>query len=251
MGVIDTKSLVNAGLSASESLVYLALLKRGTATVKDIAKDSGFHRTNIYDVLEQLKEKGLVSMFREGKISQYRASNPLALQQYLREKQEWLAGVLPDLQALQGIAGDQVVVDVFKGDAGMKTAFNEMLRLGEPLYAFGVRGQLREKLPIFAAQWIREQKAQRLPYYAMYTSHESIPHNCTEVRLVAERDDQPVATFIYGDNVCINIWSPALVAIVIRSKEVAQTYKRHFDLMWAVATPVKVPSAKTMSAAKK
>jgi sugar-specific transcriptional regulator TrmB len=231
---MDAKVLINAGLSEAESLIYITLLRIGTATVKEIAQECGYHRTNIYDVLEQLREKGLVSSYREGKTTRYSAADPENLLAYLKEKEDWLSGVVPDLKKLQGSAAEAVEVEVLKGEEGMKAIFRDILRENKPWYAFGVRGQFREHLPVYAKQWFRDATRQKLKYYGIYTTRKDRPFYYTGVRFVKEEYNSPVATFIYGDKICINIWEPALIAIVIKSKEVAQVYKKHFDLLWAL-----------------
>ncbi len=230
---MNTKQLAELGLTEAESVIYYSVLKLGTCTVKNIAKECGFHRTNIYDILEQLKEKGLVAFFKEGKTMKYRAADPHNLYSLLREKQEILDNIFPEIEKLHKQTAEAIQVEVYKGNEGMKAAFRDMIKEAKPLYAFGVKGQLREKLPIFAQQWLRDAKNKKLPYYAIYT--ENPPPYYTEVRYVPQEISGPVATFIYGDKININIWEPTLTAVVIKSKLVAQMYKKHFDLLWKIA----------------
>ena len=110
-----------------------------------------------------------------------------------------------------------------------------MIREGKPLYGFGIKGQLREKLPVFAEQWLRDVKNKKIPYYGIYTKRGNLPSYYTQVKFVSEELSSPVATFIYGDKININIWDPTLVCIVIKSKLVAEMYKKHFDLLWKIA----------------
>jgi len=230
---VNKEQLTELGLTETESIIYYSVLKLGTCTVKDISKECGFHRTNIYDILEQLKEKGLVTFFKEGKTMKYRASDPHNLYSLLREKQEVLDNIFPEIKKLHKRTAEAIEVEVYKGDEGMKASFRDMLKEGKPLYAFGVKGQLRKKLPVFAQQWLRDAKNKKLPYYAIYT--ENPPPYYTDVRYVSQELSGPVATFIYGDKININIWEPTLTAIVIKSKLVAQMYKKHFDLLWKIA----------------
>lgn len=230
------KALEQLGLSGAEATIYEAVLKLGTCTVKDITKTCGFHRTNIYDVLEQLKEKGLITSYQEGKAMQYQATNPQALYDFLNEKKQALDTIFPTLLNLQARSKDDVHVEVFKGAEGMKTAWRDQVREAKPIYGYGVKGQLREQLPIFAQQWLRDVQAKQIPYYGIYTEND-FPAYYTAVRVLPKKYSSPVATFIYGDKVNINIWEPTLVAIVITSKLVAQMYKQHFDLLWEIAKP--------------
>ena len=58
---MDITVLFEAGLTVNEAKVYIALLERGSSAVNDITKASGVHRVNVYDVIERLQTKGLIS----------------------------------------------------------------------------------------------------------------------------------------------------------------------------------------------
>lgn len=234
---MDAKKLVELGLTETEAQIYYAVLKLKTCTVKQISKESGFHRTNIYDILEQLKEKGLIAYFQEGKVARYGPANPHNFYELLREKKELLDAVFPDLKELYAKSTEEIQVEIAKGSEGMKSAWRDMIRERKPLYGFGITGQLREKLPVFAEQFLRDLKHFKIPYYGIYTKRNNNPHYYTEIRYVSEELSGPVATFIYGDKVNINIWEPSLVTITIKSKLVANMYKKHFDLLWKIAKP--------------
>jgi len=231
---MNPKELIQLGFTDAEATIYFTVLKLGLCTVKDISKDSGFHRTNIYDVLEQLKEKGLITYFKEGKTLKFQVTNPKNLYELLEEKRNILDSLFPEILRLNNIMSDEIFVEVYKGDEGMKSAWRDMIRDGKPIYGFGIKGQLREKLPVFAAQWVRDARAKKIPYFGIYTE-KNPPAYYTEVRYISSEYSSPVATFIYGDKININIWDPSLVAVVIKSKLVAQMYKKHFDLLWKIA----------------
>ncbi len=232
---MDTSKLISLGLTEAESLIYYTVLKLGNCTVKQIAKECGFHRTNIYDILEQLKEKGLITFFKEGKTMKYNASDPNNLYELLKEKEEILDSILPDLKGLYNNSSDEIQVEIYKGVEGMKSAWRDMIKEGKTLYGFGVKGQLREKLPVFAEQWLRDIKKKKIQYYGIYTKRGNNPSYYTKIKYVSEELSGPVATFIYGDKININIWDPSLVSIVIKSKLVAEMYKKHFNLLWKIA----------------
>lgn len=230
-----TTELKQIGLSDAEATIYQSLLKLKKANVKDIAKECGFHRTNIYDVLEKLKEKGLVTSHKEGKVVYYQASDPQNLYDFLEEKKQTLDSIFPLLQQLQASSSEKVNVEVFKGNEGMKAVFRDMIRTKKTIYGFGIKGQLREKIPIFAKQIIGQLKREKIKYYAIFTERDNLPEYITEARYVNEKLSGPIATFIYGDKINIQIYEPSLLAIVIHSQEVAKSYKQHFDLLWKAA----------------
>ncbi|MBD3360848.1 hypothetical protein GF366_03535, partial [Candidatus Peregrinibacteria bacterium] len=57
------KILKNLGLSEKEAMVYFSTIKIGTAPVSKIAQAAKINRVTTYDILEKLKQKGLVSHF--------------------------------------------------------------------------------------------------------------------------------------------------------------------------------------------
>lgn len=55
------KTLKELGFSEKEILIYLALVKEKNASVLKISKNTKLPRSTVYDLLEKLIQKGLVS----------------------------------------------------------------------------------------------------------------------------------------------------------------------------------------------
>ena len=64
------------GLTETEEKVYLSLVKLGESPASEIIKKTQLHRTTIYDVLERLIEKGLISFVTKNKIKYYLTASP-------------------------------------------------------------------------------------------------------------------------------------------------------------------------------
>jgi predicted transcriptional regulator len=183
--IMDAKQLSRLGLTQAEAVIYPVVLRLKSCTVRDISKESGFHRTNIYDILEQLREKGLITISKQGKTTIYNASDPNNLYELLREKKELLDSIFPGLKEMYLSSSEEIKVEVYKGTEGMKSAWRDMIKEAKPLYGYGVKGQLREKLPVFAIQWLRDIKNKKIPYYGIYTERGNPPGYFTEIRYVS------------------------------------------------------------------
>ncbi len=85
---MDETILTEIGLSANESKLYLALLEAGISTAGEIAKKSHVHRTNTYDSLQRLVEKGLVNYIERDQTKYYEAAPPKDILRYVKEKEE-------------------------------------------------------------------------------------------------------------------------------------------------------------------
>ena len=74
MNIID--QLEKLGLNGRQAKVYLALLQLGTGTAIDIAKATRFKHPTVYDVLDVLKERALVTETFEGGRKLFSAEDP-------------------------------------------------------------------------------------------------------------------------------------------------------------------------------
>ena len=59
--------LAEIGLTERESKVYLALLELGSTTTGPLVKKSEVPNSKVYEILESLQNKGLVSWITKGK----------------------------------------------------------------------------------------------------------------------------------------------------------------------------------------
>jgi HTH-type transcriptional regulator, sugar sensing transcriptional regulator len=67
--------LVRLGLTQYEARAYMALLRRDGSTPAEVAKVAGVPRPRIYDVIDSLVARGLVSV-RPGRTGKYAATSP-------------------------------------------------------------------------------------------------------------------------------------------------------------------------------
>lgn len=235
---MDTEPLKRIGMSESETKVYLALLKMGKGNVTQIAEESGVHRTNIYNILDKLKGMGLASHFKKDNRMYFKAADPENLMNYLKESEEAVQDLMPDLKKIQELVSEKVSVEVFQGEKGMKSAMKDIIREKEEVVGFGMTGQLRTYLPVFAKQWIRDIRRSRILNRYIYVKGTEFVDRNFRVRVLPEEFNTPVGTQIYKDKVLVTIWEPNMLAIMIRSKHVADNYRKHFELLWSIAKSI-------------
>ena len=87
---MDSTDLEKLGLNGNEAKVYYELLKIGRSTASDLVRQMGIHRNIIYDNLEKLISKGLVSYVIEDSKKLFIAQEPSAILDYLDKKEEEL-----------------------------------------------------------------------------------------------------------------------------------------------------------------
>jgi HTH-type transcriptional regulator, sugar sensing transcriptional regulator len=241
MAIMDAALLESLGLTQNESKVYLALLELGETKTGPIVKKTHMHRVLIYDSLESLKQKGLTSFVIKQNIKFFQASDPKRLVEFIEEKKAQAQQILPELEILQKTASSHQTVSVYEGLVGLKSAMNNMLKELSPggtHYVFA-SGNMAPTMGPYYDLYQKIKKNNKIKTYVLYDfsfkKQKPIIDRTTaqEIRFF-EFQTFPTDTWIYNDKVLIVTYTASPpVAILIESKETAQSYKRMFDGFWA------------------
>ena len=112
---MEKDALLAIGLTKYETEAYLTLLKIGTATAVEIATKSKLHRSNIYDSLNKLVSKGLISHFTKEDVKHYQVEDPNQLRMIIKSKELELEKILPKLEEMQNKKNSSSKVLVYGG----------------------------------------------------------------------------------------------------------------------------------------
>ena len=125
MKAIDLK---NAGLNTKEATTYLSILELGEANMRQHDKKPKLKRTTLYDLVESLKEKGLISSTKRGKKILYVAENPSKLVEQMEERKQALERIVPELLSIANGITNKPKVRFFEGAEGIKEVYRDVLR---------------------------------------------------------------------------------------------------------------------------
>jgi sugar-specific transcriptional regulator TrmB len=227
------KVLEKLGFSTNEIKVYLTLNDYGSTKAGKISRLAKIDRSSCYNALKSLIEKGLVSYVLIGRIKFFQATGPNRLLDYLREQEEDIKEVLPQLQARHKAAKIEGQVRLFKGIKGVKSIFLDIVRTGKNNYVFGSEGQFSEKMPEFALQFDRLKKENKIRTQLIIRKDRTeCDSKTSEYRYLSKVSESPAVTNIYGDKIAIIIWTDEPEGIIIENKAAAKAYKSYFDFMW-------------------
>ncbi|OJI07324.1 hypothetical protein BK004_01160 [bacterium CG10_46_32] len=127
-------TLKKFGFHDKEIIVYLALLKLGSAPIRAIAETVNINRTTTHGILRSLSEYGLVSFVDKEKRRYFAAEPPEHLLGALKMKQNDLEQtrsdiekILPDLKSLYEKSEGKPKVRYFSGDSGIRTILQDVL----------------------------------------------------------------------------------------------------------------------------
>ena len=235
------KILQEIGLTKNESLVYLNLLELGLTTVSALSKKCKLHRSNVYDAIERLIEKGLVAYIIKNDTKYYEATDPDSLHNLIKEKEIQLKTIMPQLKLSQQLAEEKSEAHIYKGLTAAKNIINHMLSKKKTIYVYGVIKGIGELASPFLANFHKRRIAAKIWMHHIYNTDAQDRINFlktldyTAVRTLPREFDSPVATNICGDEVIFILWSKDALVIQIINKDIANAYKKYFDLLWSLA----------------
>jgi len=122
--------LENLGFSPNEIKVYLALNDHGSSKAGKVAKIAKIDRSSCYNTLKCLIEKGLVGYVSIGQVKWFQSAGPKKLLQFIKEQEEDIKEILPDLDARHKATKASGQVRLFKGLKGVRTIFQDIISSG-------------------------------------------------------------------------------------------------------------------------
>ncbi|MBU0615724.1 MAG: hypothetical protein KJ601_06530 [Nanoarchaeota archaeon] len=234
--------LIKAGLSKNEAAVYVLLLKSDQSLASDIAKKTDISRPHVYDSMNKLIEKGLVSYVIKNNKRYFSAANPKELLKYLEDekekidaKQEEVKALLPNLLNIQKEQKPKVSVEVYEGKEGIKTVLMDIVNYGQDFVAFGATHKFKKVLPIFSKVFVKRREQKNIQGNIIVREGETpIETKLNHYKWIPKEYSLPTSTIVYGNNTATIIWSETPLGIITKSKEVADSNKSYFKLLWKI-----------------
>ncbi|MCK5176994.1 MAG: helix-turn-helix domain-containing protein, partial [Candidatus Aenigmarchaeota archaeon] len=150
---MNTKILEEVGFTPKEIEVYLVILGLKTSPIFEIMSKANVSRQSIYEILQKLLNKGLISYITKDRKKQYYASNPERITDVIREqeillkeKEVALQTLLPELLKRYRQNKEETKFEIFVGKEGMKTVNNNLLKVGKEIYILSNEGKIYDFL---------------------------------------------------------------------------------------------------------
>lgn len=227
------------GLMDSEIKTYLTALKKGPSTAIKLSEATKLSRPATYTAIEQLTQRGLMSLIQKNKKRFYAAEDPYQLIAYSQRKEKELKEVtsqlkrkLPELKA--GMVHKKPLVRSYEGEEGIK-AIVETLSQTKPNFV----NEMGDLDAIFNVLDLKDLKKLRkvvlnkqVDLKAIFCGQPRSPEPKTAQRYFLPNSQRGFAAdILIKDNVVtVMIFKDELHAIIIESKEVADMLHTLFEL---------------------
>lgn len=245
------KILEEIGLTKNEIKIYLALLKLGQTTSWNIIKNTGIHTSKVYDGLQRLANKGLVSYVIISNTKNFNATNPTRLLDFLIDKkrnienqEKEIKKIIPKLKAEIVSVQQETKAEIFKGWKGMETVYKmlrEKLKKNDINHVIGAsKGEDLEQVKIFFNKHLKGLAEKGIKQRIIYNNEAkgNIEEQTKHPKLFKVRYIQnttPAEINIWADKVMTVILTKDPTVILVTDKKVADSYRIYFELLWKSA----------------
>lgn len=232
------------GLTDGEIKVFLALFDLGLSTKTPIAKKSKVSQSKVYEILDRLIEKGLVSEILKNNVKHFQAELPSRLKDYLNNKKKKLEfqekivqDLIPQLEMKRRKKEGEYSAVVFKGVEGIKTALREMLDEGNEFLAMGVRSSKKEVYNRAILHWHNKRIKKKINARVIFSEKGDYLEKYKKMKFTKIKylpDITPSAVGILGERVIICTFEEELNCLLIKSKDVSDSFKQFFESLWKI-----------------
>jgi sugar-specific transcriptional regulator TrmB len=245
--MIIHETLATLGLDHKQTDIYLASLKLGPASIRDIAEESGINRGTTFEQLKILKGRGVMNQVPIGKRKFFSPEPPDRLLRLAEEKLKEIEqarttlsqDIVPDLASLAKDS-TETLVRHYEGDEGIEVVLRDILQTmagsANPVYRVyssrRIRKYLYRPFPNFTRQ--RVQKNITVKVIAIGAGGEDAPLSAR--KWINSSEPNPSASYVavYGSKCAMISLSKGdyPIAVVIESEGIAQALNISFDALW-------------------
>ena len=236
--------LTQIGLSENESKVYMALLDNGPLPVNRMHEETGIDRRNIYDVLNKLISKGLVTFAIENKKRIFQITSPKRImlfleeqKQHINDKKKIASKILSKLERKFEARTSSVEAEIYRGYEGIKTIWEDTLNYKEAMM-IGAGGFGYDRMPRYWIAFNRKRIKRGIRWKELVIermrNHPMLKEKLIESKfLPKELTGPPNVIWIYGNKVTNILWLETTpIAFVVNDKEIAESYRVYFKFLW-------------------
>lgn len=241
------EKLIKLGLSKNEANIYLFLLKNPNITTGLIIKETGISNSRVYESLNSLISKGLVTYTIQKDGKYFNASPPEKFLEKEEERKKQIEELVPELKKLKTEKEFRTNTAVFEGFEGFKTAFKKIIDdcpKEETIHILGFSEQpyATESLRIFLTNMNLKsaQKKHKLKILLDNSVKETLgkdreKEKNTEVKYMPKGYISPSAIDVFEDYVYIFLWEEKPFVFMIKNERIAGSFKQYFNFLWKIA----------------
>jgi len=239
--------LMKIGLTEGESKVYQALMNNRDAKVGLIVKASGTSYSKVYDVLNRLMKKGLVSYILKNNVKHFNVVEPHKLSEYIEKKEQELAeqkSIIDEITKNMQKNNQSKNLDkaeIFFGLNGLQTAYKIILNNSKPgdVFRYFFPFKFYDEIPcsfyekLYPFQQSKQLKERGIAHIDFkHSEYYKRIKKCLKFKFVSF--PVPSTIEILNEHLLIVSWETQ-TGFLISSKDVVKQFSKYFDEIWKIA----------------
>lgn len=234
------QQLKSIGLNQSEITIYLYLLENGVCTPPIVSRGTKIARTNCYNILQSLRDQGLIQEQEVKNRKAYLAADPESLLRSWQRKKEVIEQLLPDLRGIYTTQKNKPKIRFYEGVDQVKEIYENSLQAKE-IMAIGSTNHISVLFPEFTKYYFEEIKNREITLYDILAQEsqnvadesKNILKGLYEFKLLPnEFKDQPTDLLIWENNIALITLTEPIFGTVLTNTLLAQTFKTLFKVIW-------------------
>ena len=230
-------NLSKLGFSKSEAQLYLTLTKYSSMSANELSKRTQINRRSVYDGIENLVYKGLVSYKIQEKKKIFSATKAHSIVALIDEQRELAKETQKQLEQITTKQVNEPNIEVFIGKKSIKGIFEELLEKKEIFYIYGGAMQARNFLKYFYPQWTNKRIQKGIKIKGIFIDTPEVRQfiktlPLTQSKFITGKTLSPAFWWLKGDTVYIVFFQENPSIIKIKSTSLAKTYKHSFNIIW-------------------
>lgn len=242
---MNTKILEQLGLSSNEIKTYLALIDIGKATASEISSRAQINRSNCYEALEKLINKGLIGKIKDEKKTIFESLSSKKLSEIYLENKSEIDILSEELEQRRGISKEKKSAMIIEGYRGIKSIFEDILESLNPNQEYLVFGatDVPELFENYINHWTKRRIQKKIRLRIIYNEDaksfigktKKLP--LTEIRVLPKSYSTPAAVNIYGNKTANIVWTDKPLAFLVENEDYTKSFRNYFELLWKIAKP--------------
>ncbi len=240
MNKTSLPAMKGLNLTEAQIAVYLAALELGEASILEIAKKSGVKRSSIYNFLDELKTRGLLTETRKRKRAVFSVVPPRTLLELERTRLNEFERLLPELEAVENNSQKKPRVTFYEGVDGLKEIYADSLKERKPIRAFWDYENAEKVMGDYLETYYRPERKRRNVFY------QGILRDSPATREILKQDNKAfrenkfitdgeftTEINIYGDKVALlSFRTDPPFGVLIEDKDISETLRTAWKNLW-------------------
>jgi len=248
---MDINELISFGMTKTEAKIYLEISKLDETKIGSIIKRTELHRGTVYNAINDLIEKGFLSLIDKDRQRFYKISGNKIFENIIKEKQDsilkeskQIEKFFKNLDKLKEKTSKQEV-EAFYGLKAFKALFLEIYdecKKNDFEYLFqGRGGEMQDETGAAFYRYTQKLKKKMKIKCRVILDKENLHHSYHKyvignIKYLSSDIYSPVNLWIYGDALLLVLFgAKPLISIRIKSEGLSDGFRNYFENLWRIA----------------